>query len=190
MELESNFAVSKRAIFLGDSRLVPVNSGQGSGESTLSSARNSLGFNFMGISSGVSGNTPAQMAARVLTDVNPYFDSTLTKNIVLVWGGVNAITAGQLAPAIYADLLSCCAQAKLQGFKVILCTEIPNTDYTGPEETERLALNVLILATTVPAQADLILNLSAICPAGQPTHPSPAAGIVLGNAMGVAILSL
>jgi hypothetical protein len=185
-----NFATLKRCVLLGDSRSVPANANQGPAESTMSSLRNALGLDWLVIASGISGNTAAQMAARVPTDVLPYFDVSLDKNVVVVWGGVNSITTGSNAATIYASLLSCCSQVKAAGFKVVLCTEIENTDYSGPQEAVRVALNILINATSVPGTVDAIADIATAIGSGQPTHPTPAAGVTIANAIGAAVSAL
>lgn len=190
LTVRNNFAITKRVVLFGDSRSCPTNAAQGAGASTLSSLRNALGLSWLVLTAGISGNTPAQMAARVETDVTPFYDANLSKNVCVILGGVNALAAGTSGSTIYTNLMSCVSAARTAGYKVALCTELQNTDLSGPQETQRQALNTLIRATAVPGSVDAIIDTDAGLGSGQPTHPSSAAGITIANTIAAVVTTL
>lgn len=77
--------------------------------------------------SGVSGNTTAQMSARLATDVLAY-----NPDWVIFQGGINDVKAGTLTAAqIVTNLQNICQQLAERGIKVVFLTLPPNTESAG-----------------------------------------------------------
>lgn len=74
--------------------------------------------------------------------------------------GSNDIAAGTAATAIYANHTSYIAAAKTAGHRVAVGAVIPRGGLTGPQETQRQALNALILANS--AGADAVIDYASI----------------------------
>lgn len=189
-------ARQRRFTQLGDSRSAISNPGQTSPSDTLDSLRNVQGYAWLGLGAGVSGNTTQQMAARVPADVIPNFSGSLTKNVVVIWGGINNIFNGDTAAVTYAGLTSCVSQCNAAGFQTLICTEIDAPGLDAAQQIVRTALNVLISANTAGATAVCGLNAAMGTSGANPTrwqdnvHPSPEGGIVLADAIGASIALL
>lgn len=75
------------------------------------------------------------------------FGTKAAVNIFIMCGGTSDITDGDTAATIYADMESYADGARTAGFDYVIGTTItPSTSFTGPQETVRVAANVLIMA--------------------------------------------
>ena len=95
----------------------------------------------------VSGHNVNDLLTDEPTTVDPYFNSTIyDNNIVVIMIGVNHV--GEDAPTVYAKIRTLCLARKAVGWKVVICTITPCSDPAYPEwqEEYRLALNVLLRA--------------------------------------------
>lgn len=92
---------------------------------------------------------------------------TITDNSILfVWCGVNDLRSSVSAVTTFGYLTSVWAKAKLDGFLVVAFTvgNFTGNGITGPIETERLALNVLIRASA--GLYDILCDVDTLFPDG------------------------
>ncbi len=75
------------------------------------------------INAGISGNTVAQMLARLETDVVPYVE---TGDVVVLQGGINSLVNGATAADTIADMRTICARLAGMGALVSLGTVCPS----------------------------------------------------------------
>lgn len=69
------------------------------------------------------------------------------RTIYTLCGGTTDIQGGRTAAQIYADMVTLADNARGWGYRYIIATTItPSNLFSGPQETVRLAANVLILA--------------------------------------------
>lgn len=83
---------------------------------------------------GVSGNTTAQMAARVTADVVAY-----NPKVCLVLGGTNDAAAGTGSAVTIANLISIFDALVGAGIRPVACTVPPRTGISAPEERETIS---------------------------------------------------
>lgn len=118
-------ALTNRIIFEGDSRTGDASSPSFS--NTFAMPRRvitNLGNNWCGVAVSAVNETVQQMVTQYAAEVAPYVNTSLLKNIFVVWGGTNDITAFRTAAQIKADLETLCNSAKAQGYKVVIVGEI------------------------------------------------------------------
>jgi len=134
--------------FVGDS--LTVGTGAGAGEdyptqllAILSGGASAYSSNNIG----VGGRTAATWAPLYLSDVGHY-SSALGKVICPYWAGTNDIIAGDSAATVYNNLKTFWAGVRSQGIKLIATTVIARGNFTGGQESIRLALNDLIRGDT------------------------------------------
>jgi len=132
--------------------------------------------------------------------IDSYYDAGRTNNILTVLIGANdcAAPSGFVAANFVADLKAYCQARQATGWKVVLCTILPNT--TNSAVTNRNAANALIYAdpSFYDALADLAANATmgpdAAClnatyyPDG--VHPSDAGHAILAPIVKAAIDSV
>jgi len=113
------------------------------------------------VSRGVPGNTLTRMAVRFPFEVAAPGDA----KYIVIWGGINDITADISAATVEASLQALYTAAAATGAQVIACTITPfngNASYTSGRETVRTTVNAWILSaspTGVNYKADLSTNL-------------------------------
>lgn len=93
----------------------------------------SLGRMLLASNAGVTGNTTAQMLARLSTDVLAY-----TPKLVTVLGGTNDITQSVSAATTKANLASIVTTLQAAGIAVVMCTIPPRQDTTSGSSTAGL----------------------------------------------------
>lgn len=110
---------------------------------------------------GTGGNTVATMITQISAEVAPLFSATNSKNIAVLWGGVNDNTD---ATTMHNRISSWCSTVRALGFKVVVCTEIDAQSAahlaSGWHATNYPALNTLIRANWT-SYADAIADLGA-----------------------------
>lgn len=98
----------------------------------------------------------ATMLANYSTNIAPLFQPLASKNILVLEACTNDLDTGGRTPAqCYADMTSYVTLAHATGFKILIWTMLSN----GVSETQRQALNTLILVNT--AGADGIINYNS-----------------------------
>ena len=91
--------------------------------------------------------------------VRPFSDAGLT-TVYTLCGGTGDLLAGRTAAQIYADMVTTAINARGWGYDSVIATTItPYTGFTGPQETVRLAANVLI-ADDADTAFDYKVNLA------------------------------
>jgi len=101
---------------------------------------------------GIGGQTWADMVSTA-TDVDKWYDAERSKNIVVGMAGFNELNTGGVAADIYAQITTYVANRQAAGWLVVVNTTPKSTGLTGSEETERQALNALILTNSAGANA-------------------------------------
>ncbi len=89
---------------------------------------------------------PDGLVARFPTFVAPLFNPNARRNVLSVLAGGNDLAAGQGAGAIMAQLRRYAAEARKAGFRLVVCTVLPERRFTPQAEAERRTLNALITA--------------------------------------------
>lgn len=113
-----------------------------------------MGSAWSKVNRGVSGNTTTQMLARFGADVAAGNDAA----VVIVWGGINDICAGDSAATIHARLQTLYSAAKATGAIVVALNVTPfkaSADWTAGRQTVTDALNTLIAGSST----DVDLNI-------------------------------
>lgn len=183
-------------VFDGDSITYGLNLNRG--EDYPSVALAALGSAWERVNLGIAGQTQATMLSRAAAAVTPYFGAGSGKNVSVLLGGINDLAAGVSAATIYANHLTYLAARKSTGFQTAESTILKATILTGPQETARQALNVLIRGDATKYDvlfdfdADPRLqdptNLTYFQPDG--THPTAAGAAVMGGIAAPGFLTL
>jgi lysophospholipase L1-like esterase len=105
-----------------------------------------LGSGYTAVNLGVGGLTTSQICGRVTG--SPYYYKERRYPYAIVSGGTNDMNTGISAATAFANLQSCYSALAANGSKVIALTVLP-FNASGDHETQRLALNVMILAECV-----------------------------------------
>lgn len=108
----------------------------------------------------VSGTTTSQFISRAATGIDAAYSSDFgTRQVCVVFGGVNDGRAGVSAATIWANLQTYCTARRARGYKVLLCTEIDaqdaNANANNWHSTVYPALNTLIRAGYASVADDL-----------------------------------
>ena len=92
----------------------------------------------------LAGTTPGVAPATIRT--HPRAHQALITFLVMC-GGTQDVLENDTAATIYADMVAYANAARVAGFEPIVATTVPpSTTFSGPQETQRAAANVLILA--------------------------------------------
>ena len=146
--------ITKRVIFEGDSRTGSVASPNFSSNSAYPKAViTGLGSGWSGTLVSESNETVQSMVSQYTTEIQPFRNTSLNKDVIVIWGGVNDIRTGARTGAqVYADIVTFCTTAKADGFKVVVVGECDSnfTSYAAMN-AERVALRTLMLADSVTA---------------------------------------
>ena len=137
----------RNLVFEGDS-LTSSGSSAFSGPAFVSYTINSLSGATKAWDVAAHGQNIVQAAADAATQVDPLYDTSISKNVLCVWLGTNAMYghSGSAATA-FADLKAYCLARRAVGFKVVVVTCLPrSTDVNF--ETDRQAFNASIRADT------------------------------------------
>lgn len=94
------------------------------------------------------------MLANAPTNIDPLYNSSSPKNIVVIWGGTNDIANSQQPADVYANLVSYVAARHAVGWKVLVATMLSRIGWDSKKDQ----YNALILANT--AGADGIINFT------------------------------
>jgi lysophospholipase L1-like esterase len=106
----------------------------------------------------------SELSAQYTAQVFPYrATGSVTSAWLIVMIGIKDIDAGRTAAQVMADIEAYLTTAEGHGFETVLMTSMYNNDFTAGEKAEMLALNALILASTVP---DHVIDAAAAI--GQP----------------------
>lgn len=88
----------------------------------------------------------ASLVSQAATFVDPFYNASRAKNIVVFQEGTNSITNSVSGAATYASFVTYAQARRAVGWKVLWCNCPPSTGITAGKETERLALNALLAA--------------------------------------------
>ncbi len=115
---------------------------------------------------GVSGRTAATMITDFPNYVLPVVNESLAANKCLIYinAGINDILGGASASDAYTTVTTYVTTAHAAGLKVMLGTSCTFPTITGPQETARLALNVLVLANSAGADGTVDIAGDSISP--------------------------
>jgi len=141
-------ATTKRIIFEGDSRLGDQSTPTLSNTYGVANrALSNLGNNWVGVTVSANNQRTDQMATQYSTEIAPYLNTSLLKNIFVLWAGTNDIAANRTAAQIKTDIETICNAAKAQGYTVIIVGEIDRnwTSYAAMN-TVRATLRTSMLA--------------------------------------------
>ena len=117
---------------------------------------------------GVSGETMATMLANYPTNIAPLFQPSATKNVLALEACTNDLDAARTPAQCYADMTSYVTLAHATGWKVVIWTMLSN----GNIETQRQALNTLIIANTAGADGIINYNSTALGQVNGYTNPT------------------
>ncbi len=92
------------------------------------------------------------------TLVAPLFDATERANVIVFHAGDNDVNRDHSADQIYNDLASYIAKAHVQGWRVIVSTELYRPDFPANKEAQLEAYNRLVLANSAGADAVVDFN--------------------------------
>lgn len=161
-------AILSVIVFLGDSMTfgTGASSGQGTTDGTCYPAitMNGLGRDeWQGHNEGVGGEQIPAIEARISTDVEPHLSSTATRNVVILWAGVNDIANSVAAATVWARLQSCVAALKAltPQPEVYLLTHVSGQPIFGPDpyDTVRNTVNGLIQDEWFTIDLDGIIHI-------------------------------
>jgi acyl-CoA thioesterase-1 len=152
--LYSNLALAPFLHCIGDSLTSGV--GAGTGEDYPSQMEDLLNETVTLSNTGVGGITAATIASDTLRNISQY-TSALRRNVICIWAGTNDLLADTSAADTYDELKTLWAAARTAGHRVVAATVIARGNFSGPQETARVALNALIKSdpTLYDALADL-----------------------------------
>lgn len=112
---------------------------------------------------GVSGQTTTQMISDGVSQIDPFYDSRVTNNVLVAWETTNELKLGVSATDAYNNLVAYCRARKNAGFKVVVPTILPRSESGTPEDfnTKRATVNTNIrnnYASFATAIADVAAN--------------------------------
>lgn len=98
---------------------------------------------------GIPGETLTTMLANAPTNIDPWFNPNVLRNVVIIWAGTNDIANAQQPANVYANLVSYVAARHAKGWKVVVVTMLSRIGWDQKKD----AYNALILANTAGADA-------------------------------------
>jgi lysophospholipase L1-like esterase len=107
----------------------------------------------------VQGQTVANVAADLATQVYPLKQANYSRNIYIVWVGTNDL-GGDTPANIKAAIASLATSVKAQGFRVVIATILPRSNF-GNVEADRQTLNTLLRADFTTATRDSLVTRPA-----------------------------
>lgn len=112
------------------------------------------------VGQGWGGRTGAQAIIDFPSYITPIVNESLASNKILIYinAGINDVLDGDTAAQAYAVMTTYVSTAKAAGLKVMLGTSCTFPTITGPQETARLALNILVIANS--AGADGVVDIA------------------------------
>lgn len=120
--------INKRVIFEVDSMTGSVAFASLSTNSAYPKAvMTTLGNGWSGVITSEASETILQQVTNLATEVIPYRNYGLQKDIVVLFGGTNDLATNRTAAQLYADIVTCGTALKNAGFKVII-VGIPDRD--------------------------------------------------------------
>ena len=105
----------------------------------------------MSNSAAIGSATAAGLNAAKADIVYPQIDGGQPFNLVVIAAGTNDLAANVDAATIYADLTGMSSGCQAEGALTIITTVVHGAGYSGPQQTQRAALNALIMANTAGA---------------------------------------
>jgi lysophospholipase L1-like esterase len=138
---------TKQVICWGDSLTYGQGAGLGSGYPEQVGTL--LGSSWGIANCGFSSQTVSSMNTYKTYDIQPQYDSSKSKNIVIVWLGTNDINAGTSDATAYASYKSLASALQGYGFYVIAATIIKRSTFDASKETERGVFNTALMAETL-----------------------------------------
>lgn len=203
-------AINKRIIFEGDSRtadrdLPSLSNVWQYPKKTLSN----LGNNWSGAAVSRANDTLQQIITQYSTEILPYRNTSLSRDVVVIWAGTNDIAGGRSATQVYDDMVTFCTQAKADGFFVVVVGEIDRnwTSYAAMNAVRASYRSSLLAAfpnTTIYSNtytgaswADILIdpyaetNFQSYLSAwyqGDGIHPNSTGSDVIGNYVSNALL--
>jgi lysophospholipase L1-like esterase len=143
------YSASKQIIFEGDSLTQGVH-GEASPYPHNLITHDYSAINLHAANLGRAGNYVTIISSEAPNRIDPLYDSSFSKNIVVVWGGTNDLACAPYTAANTYNLLkSFCTNRKAAGFNVVFMTCLPRQDAAvtqGDFETKRQAYNALLRA--------------------------------------------
>lgn len=111
---------------------------------------------------GVSGQTTPKMTSDAVTQIDPYYDSRVSNNVVVAWEGTNDLKLGATATTAYNNLVAYCQARQAAGFKVVILTILPRSDSGTPADfnTSRATVNTNI-KNNYASFADVVADVAA-----------------------------
>ena len=139
-----------------------------------------LGSGWRTINLGVDSQKITDMQSDAITQVDRARKTTLTKQMITVWGGTNDLYFGGSEATLQANYQTYCANRQTAGFQVVTTTMLPRSDASTPGtfETDRQAFNTWLRANYATF-ADVLADVAAdtrIGEAGDETNRTYYAG--------------
>lgn len=146
-------ASAPQAVFDGDS----LTSGAGStgGCNYPNLAIQTLDSTWGGYNIGIGGAALAGMIGGAATNVDPKYNASHSKNIVILWGGSNDLANATGTPAqVYANIQTYGAARKAVGWQVVVVSALPRSAGSGTFEADRQTVRAFLLADFTVATSD------------------------------------
>jgi lysophospholipase L1-like esterase len=92
-----------------------------------------------------SGRTTNGAIQNAFTNVDAFYDSQCSKNLLIFWEGTNDLhLLGLSAAQAYANIKTYCVGRRKAGFQVLVATILPRTGESANQETRRIDLNTML----------------------------------------------
>lgn len=135
-----------RVIFEGDSRTGSVGASSASVSSAYPKAvMAALGNGWCSALVSESGEKLQQITTQYSTEIQPFRDTNLSKDIIVLWAATNDFASNRTAAQVYADLVSFCTQAHSNGFKIVIVGDIARGTYTTAQQTASITYTNTLL---------------------------------------------
>lgn len=103
---------------------------------------------------GIAGETLATMLANAPTNIDPWFNPNLAKNVIVIWAGTNDIATAHQPVDVYANLISYVAARHAKGWKVVVVTMLSRVGWDQKKDQ----YNALIEANTAGADEVVVFD--------------------------------
>jgi lysophospholipase L1-like esterase len=153
----------------GNSLTAGIGSSNANTEGYPAQLQSLLGVTWTSMQFGVGGQTTEDMNSDANTQIDGFFDSHRSKNIVVAWEGINSINnVNDTAAQAYTAMTTYIHGRQAAGFKVIVLTTMKWGTITAPKEVIRQAYNALVLANS--AGADAVVDVASDSHLTDPTN--------------------
>lgn len=128
--------LNKRVIFEGDSRTGSFSGSTASLNSEYPKKTiQALGSGWSGLTVSEGGEKLQQITTQYTSEIQPFRDTALSKDVIAVWAGTNDFASNRTAAQVYTDLVSFCTQAHANGFKIVVVGDIARGTYTTAQQS-------------------------------------------------------